>query len=97
MVNWRRLGFLIAAWLLLCFAAAPADARNRMLIRGIVDYVHEDVITVGEARHDISGVPVRNADGTAAERGDALRGKLVEIRNQRGKIVSVTVFPPMPY
>ncbi len=96
---WKRTtGFLVAAWLVFGIAApVSGTAGDHRLIRGIVDYTDEDRITIGKHGYDIAGAPTLNADGTAHERGSALRGKLVEIRYFKGKIVSVTVFRPMPY
>ncbi len=96
-MKWIRVtGWVAAAWLLLGIAAPiSGNAGDRQLIRGIVDYTEEEILSIGKHRYNIAGVPVRNADGKAAERGDALRGQLVEIRYFKGKIVSVTVSRPM--
>ena len=93
----RMTGFIVFACLILGIGApVSGNAGDRMLVRGIVDYTDEDVLTISGHRYDIKGAPIRNVDGTKPEGGEALRGKLVEIRYFKGKIVSVTVSLPMP-
>ena len=99
MKTWRRMkGIIVVAWLILAIAAPiSGNAGDSMLVRGIVEYTNEDVLTIAGHRYDVKGAPIRNADGTASGRGDALRGKLAEVRYFKGKVVSVTIHSPKPY
>jgi hypothetical protein len=93
----RRTISVAAAWLILGIAApASGIAGDHRLVRGIVDSTDESVIAIEGNRYDLTGAPIRNEDGTVPKHGDDLRGKLVEIRYFRGRIVSVTVSFPKP-
>ena len=71
-------------------------AERHAVVRGIVEYVQGDVVTVARKTYDLKGARLQDGNGVPMLDPPDLRGRTVEILIKNGKIDTVTVYRTLP-
>jgi len=100
MPGYRWIGLLLTFMILtLCGEplARVARAEERVqAVMGVVEFVHESMVTVAGKTFDLKGVPIRSARDLTPVNLSALEGRTVEILLRNRLVQSVTVYPTLP-
>jgi hypothetical protein len=71
-------------------------AAGHTVVKGIVEYVKGDVVTVARKTYDLKGARFQDGSGVPLVDPPDLRGKTIEILIKNGKIDTVTVYRTLP-
>ena len=75
---------------------AVENSKDLHLVRGVIEHVADNTLTIKNKTYDVTGVPVLDIYGeNIMKLGDAFRGKIAVIQYREGKPVSVKIFPHM--
>ena len=90
--------FAVAIFLLGVVAAIPGAgnaAERKTVVKGIVEYIQGDVVTVAGKTYELKGARFQDGSGALWRTGRSSR-KTLEILFRNGRIETVTVYRTLP-